>query len=137
MICPLKRGSCALLLAQLLYVVPRHRQRHEVLYDLSRFRGRLLASLIKKIIGGKPYYYARESKRVDGKPKIVWQKYLGRAEDIIARCSAEPATPKPVQAVVREFGAVMALYDLAQRLKLVEHIDSHVHNRGSGPSVGP
>jgi len=95
-----------------------------------------VASLIKKIIGGKPYYYARESKRVDGKPKIVWQKYLGRPEDIIARCSAEPAAPKPSEAMVREFGAVMALYDLAQRLNLVEHIDRHVPKRGAGPSVG-
>jgi len=95
-----------------------------------------LASLIKKIIGGKPYYYARESRRVEGKPKIVWQKYLGRAEDIIARCTATPSAPKPTEAVVREFGAVMALYDLAKRLNLVEHIDRHVPKRGQGPSVG-
>ena len=38
-----------------------------------------MASITKKVIRGKPYYYARECKRVDGKPKIVWQKYLGRA----------------------------------------------------------
>ena len=43
-----------------------------------------MASITKKIIRGRPYYYARECKRVDGKPKVVWQKYLGRAEDIIA-----------------------------------------------------
>jgi hypothetical protein len=43
-----------------------------------------MASLLKKTIRGKTYYYARECRRVDGKPKIVWQKYLGRADDIIA-----------------------------------------------------
>ena len=43
-----------------------------------------MASLYKKVIRGKPYYYARECKRVDGKPKIVWQRYLGRPQDIIA-----------------------------------------------------
>jgi hypothetical protein len=49
-----------------------------------------MPSLTKKIIKGKPYYYARECRRVDGKPKIVWQKYLGRAEDIIRqRTSSE------------------------------------------------
>lgn len=95
-----------------------------------------MASLIKKIIGGKPYYYARESRRVAGKPKIVWQRYLGRAEDIIARCTGEALAPKPTEAVVREFGAVMALYDLARRLKLAERIDHHIAKRGSGPSVG-
>ena len=42
-----------------------------------------MASIIKKNIRGKPYYYARESKRVDGKPKIVWQKYLGTPQQII------------------------------------------------------
>lgn len=95
-----------------------------------------MTSLVKKTIGGKAYYYARECKRVDGKPKIVWQHYLGRAEDIITRLTIEPPAPQPTEAVIREFGAVMALYDLAQRLNLVEHIDRHVPKRGSGPSVG-
>ena len=31
------------------------------------------------------YYYARESQRVNGKPKIVRQVYLGRADDIVAK----------------------------------------------------
>lgn len=95
-----------------------------------------MTSLVKKTIGGKAYYYARECKRVDGKPKIVWQQYLGRAEDIITRLTIKPPAPQPTEAVIREFGAVMALYDLAQRLNLVEHIDRHVPKRGSGPSVG-
>ena len=95
-----------------------------------------MPSLIKKTIRGKAYYYARECQRVNGKPKIVWQKYLGRAEDIITQCTAAPALPQPSEVVVREFGAVMALYDLAQRLDLVGHIDRHVPKRGSGPSVG-
>lgn len=95
-----------------------------------------MASLIKKTVRGKPYYYARECQRVDGKPKIVWQQYLGRAEDIIAQCTATAAVPQPVEAVVREFGAVMALYDLAQRLDLVGHVDRHVPKAGNGPSVG-
>jgi transposase len=95
-----------------------------------------MASLIKKTIAGKPYYYARESKRVNGRPKIVWQKYLGRAEDIVGRYTDEQVSPKPAEAMVREFGAVMALYDLSERLDLVEHIDRHVAKRGSGPSVG-
>jgi transposase len=94
-----------------------------------------MASLIKKTIRGKPYYYARESQRVNGKPKIVWQKYLGRAEDIIAALEQLDA-PKPTAALVREFGAVVALYDLAKRLQLVEQIDRHVPKRGDGPSVG-
>ena len=105
-----------------------------------------MASITKKIIRGKPYYYARECKRVNGKPKIVWQKYLGRPEDIIAamverRKGPQPIPipipiPKPKEAVITDFGAVAALYDLAQRLGLTEHIDRHVPKNGSGPSVG-
>ena len=94
-----------------------------------------MVSIVKKTIRGKPYYYARQCKRVDGKPKIVWQKYLGRPDDILAAMSGD-ANPKPTAALVREFGAVAALLGLAQRLRLVEHIDRHVPKRGSGPSVG-
>jgi transposase len=99
-----------------------------------------MTSLFKKTISGRPYYYARECKRVDGRPKIVWQKYLGRAEDIIAALTAERTEavvpPKPREALLSEFGAVVALYDLARRLRLVEHIDRHVSKQGRGPSVG-
>ena len=44
-----------------------------------------MAAIIKKVKKGKPYYYAVQSKRVDGKPRIVWQKYLGTIEAIIDR----------------------------------------------------
>lgn len=98
-----------------------------------------MASLVKKRIRGHAYYYARESQRIDGKPKIVWQKYLGRAQDIIDAMTgpaAAPAAPQPQTALVADFAAVSALYDLAHRLRLVELIDRHVPKRGRGPSVG-
>jgi len=54
------------------------------LYDLTIYeRGYIMASITKKKIKGNIYYYVRESKRIDGKPKIVWQKYLGTIENII------------------------------------------------------
>src|SRR5437899_11068445 len=98
-----------------------------------------MASLIKKTIHGKTYYYARECRRVDGRPKLVWQKYLGRADQIIATLT-QPTAPRataPEKAVIAEFGAAAALYDLAQRLRLVEHIDRPVAARRGprGPSV--
>jgi len=95
-----------------------------------------MVSITKKTIRGKPYYYARECQRIDGKPKIVWQQYLGKADDIVAAMTQRPDVPEPAQAMVTEFGAVAALYDLARRLELVEHIDAHVPKRGGGPSVG-
>ena len=68
--------------------------------------------------------------QADRKPKI-WQQYLGKADDIVAPADVL----EPEHAVVTDFGAVAALYDLAE-LELVEHIDAHVPKRGNGPSVG-
>lgn len=97
-----------------------------------------MASLVKKKIGRKAYYYARQCKRVDGRPKIVWQKYLGKAEDVVRRMTdaGGPSRAQPQEALITEFGAVAALYDLAQRLQIAETIDHHVPKSGAGPSVG-
>ncbi len=95
-----------------------------------------MASIVKKIIRGHPYYYARVCKRVDGKPKIVSQTYLGRADKILEKLRAKPVPAPPLEAVVREFGASTALLTLARRLQFVEHIDRRVPQHGSGPSVG-
>jgi len=92
-----------------------------------------MASIVKKIIKGKPYYYARECRRVNGKPKIVWQKYLGRAADIIG--AVRHAT-SPQEADVIEYGLTAALYDLALTLGLVSLIDRHCPKREQGPSIG-
>ena len=56
-----------------------------------------MASLVKKVIRGKPYYYARECRRVDGKPRIIWQKYLGRPQDIVDALTGPAAPRAPAQ----------------------------------------
>ena len=94
-----------------------------------------MASIIKKIKKGKPYYYAVESKRLNGQPRIVWQKYLGTVESIIAR-SEEAKPPKPKETVISEAGGIAALLGITQRLKLLELINETVPKRGQGPSVG-
>ena len=94
-----------------------------------------MASIIKKIKKGKPYYYAVESKRLNGQPRIVWQKYLGTVESIIAR-SEEAKPPKPKETVIAEAGGIAALLGITQRLKLLELINETVPKRGQGPSVG-
>jgi transposase len=99
-----------------------------------------MASLTKKVIRGQIYYYARECKRVDGKPKIVSQKYLGRLDDIISAVDKKDrllALPQPQrEGLVLDLGAVAALYDLANRLNLASIIDRYVPKRGKGPSTG-
>ncbi len=47
-----------------------------------------MASLYKKVISGKPYWYLREMGWVDGKPKMVSERYVGTAADIEALLDA-------------------------------------------------
>ncbi len=74
-----------------------------------------MASLTAKKINGRTYYYLRECAWVDGKPKIVKQTYLGSADAIAAALGKTPSALTVVPgSPVLEFGAVAALYDLAQ-----------------------
>lgn len=93
-----------------------------------------MASLTKKIINGRPYYYLRETARVGGRSKVVRTVYLGRAEDIERRLT-EVSEPKAVR--VRSFGAVAAAWAVCRELSVAEAIDAQLPaRRGSGPSVG-
>jgi len=94
-----------------------------------------MASIIKKKVRGHSYYYAVQSQRVNGRPRIVWQKYLGKVEDIVRRLEEQPLH-QPVTAQVFEFGAVAALWTLAQRLQVIERTNAHVGKREQGVSVG-
>ena len=49
-----------------------------------------MASIIGKAIRGQTYYYLREVARVNGKPKIISQRYLGKAADIEAAVARFP-----------------------------------------------
>ncbi len=94
-----------------------------------------MTSIIKKLKNGNAYYYAVQSKRVNGKPRIVWQKYLGSVEAIIKRCEQNLA-PLPTETVLFEAGGVAALLGIAKRLGLIDLINEIVPKRGQGPSVG-
>ncbi len=90
----------------------------------------------KKKVRGHYYYYARECKRVDGKPRIVFQKYLGKADKILAAMDQISNPPKVDEVVISEFGAVAPLFDIAARLKLVDIINEVVDKRNQGLSIG-
>ena len=97
-----------------------------------------MGSIIKKKIKNKPYYYYVESKRIDGKPKLVNQKYLGSAEKLLSMAldASKPLQDRVLYSDVSEFGAVTLLYDLASRLGVAEIIDEQIPKRKQGASVG-
>lgn len=94
-----------------------------------------MATITKRIIRGKTYFYAVKCQRVQGKPRLVWQKYIGTAEEIIQKC-AEPHILKPQTAQIYTFGSICALINLAEKLQLVNTIDQVVKKRSQGISTG-
>lgn len=94
-----------------------------------------MASIQSKVKKGRTYYYAVECKRVNGKPRIVWQKYLGAVESIVQRLD-QVTPPKPKETILFEFGGVAAMLGITQRLGLIELIDQYVPKRNQGPTVG-
>jgi transposase len=97
-----------------------------------------MASLTAKVVHGKTYYYARECQRVNGKPKIVRTIYLGSADDLIAAAmkQRQGQAPQPTSVDIAAFGDVVAFFDLAQQIGLVELLDRHLPKRDQGLSVG-
>ena len=76
-----------------------------------------MASITKKIKKGRPYYYAVESKRINGKPRIVWQKYLGTLEAIVNRAE-DSKPPKPKHTVIFQAGGIAALLRITHGFQL-------------------
>src|SRR5487761_1692267 len=70
-----------------------------------------MVSLYKKVISGKPYWYLREMGWVDGKPKMVSERYVGTAADIEALLDAREQAMVPERTRHLDFGAVAAVID--------------------------
>ena len=67
-----------------------------------------MASLYKKTIDGKPYWYLREMGRVSGKPKMVSERYLGSGADIEAFLDTRKEAVMPARTRHLAFGDVAA-----------------------------
>jgi transposase len=93
-----------------------------------------MASLIAKKKANKLYYYVVESARVDGKPRIVQQTYLGTA-DRLAALLKDRTAPVPVSASLREFGLPGALWLAAQRCGVWDLLESMWPKTESGPTT--
>jgi transposase len=96
-----------------------------------------MASIVGKKQGGKTYYYLVESARVGGKPRIVSQRYLGPAEEIMARLSgASPGEPDRSRHLA--FGDVAGVWAMLEHLRVAEIVDEVVGPRraDAGASVG-
>ena len=85
---------------------------------------------------GRPYLYVREIARVDGKPKVVSQIYLGSPERLASLASG--TEKDTVKIKVEEFGALWLAHQMDQEINLATIIDEIVPKaaRETGLSVG-
>ena len=95
-----------------------------------------MASIVHKTVGGQTYYYLREMARVGGKPKMISQRYLGKASDIEAAMDGAMAVPERTRHLA--FADLAAVWSVLERLKVAGIVDDVVGGRRSdaATSVG-
>ena len=91
-----------------------------------------MASLYPKKIGGKTYWYLREMARVDGKPKMVSERYLGTAAEIAATVEGREAAVLPERTRHLAFGDVAAAWGLLDELGVIAAVDQAAGPRPAG-----
>jgi transposase len=85
---------------------------------------------------GRPYYYIREMARVEGKPKVVNQIYLGSIERLLEL--AKGASGRCHKIAVQEFGALFIANLIEEHVGVASIIDAVLPRVGQerGPSLG-
>ncbi len=89
-----------------------------------------MASLYKKVVSGRPYWYLREMGWVDGKPKMISERYVGTAAEVAALLDAREERMVPERTRHLDFGAVAAAWGLLSDLGVAAIIDGET---GAGP----
>ena len=85
---------------------------------------------------GRPYLYLREIARVDGKPKVISQIYLGSPQKVADLLGGKETDT--VKLKVEEFGALWLAHQIDRDVDLCSIVDDVVlrAERETGPSVG-
>src|SRR2546425_2537800 len=96
-----------------------------------------MASLYKKVISGRPYWYLREMGWVDGKPKMVSERYLGTAAEVAALLDAREDKMLPERTRHLDFGAVAAAWGLLSELGVAAIIDGEAGAAPPGLPLSP
>jgi transposase len=97
-----------------------------------------VSSLYPKKINGKTYWYLREMARVEGKPRMVSERYLGTAADIAAAVAGGDEAMTPDRTRHQGFGDVAAVWEMMTRLDVIGIVDAVSGGKvtGAGVSTG-
>jgi len=90
--------------------------------------------LEKKRVNGHTYYYYSRWARVDGRCRRVWQKYLGKLEDIVQ--AVQGGGPAPQYAEIFQWGLPEALWNECRQAAVIAHANHHCPKRPQGLSLG-
>ena len=90
--------------------------------------------LEKKRIKGHTYYYYSKWGRVGGRCRRLWQKYLGKPDDILH--AVEGRGPAPQYAAVFHVGLAETLAKECRLAKSIDRVDARCPKRQQGLSVG-
>lgn len=93
-----------------------------------------MEQLERKKINGRYYYYYSKWERKDGRCRRIWQKYLGKLEDIVK--AVDGGGPPPNYAEVFEYGLSTALWNECCSAEVVSSVDDVCCKRKQGLSVG-
>jgi transposase len=93
-----------------------------------------MATIQKKPSRGHIYWQIVESRRINGKPRPVVLMHLGTAEGLLRRL--QEGGQKPIKAQILQFGALAALWNMANELDVIGTIDRRVGKRDQGLSCG-
>ncbi|MBI4594922.1 MAG: IS1634 family transposase, partial [Candidatus Tectomicrobia bacterium] len=88
----------------------------------------------EKKIHGKTYYYYSKWGWVDGKCRRLWQKYLGKLENIAK--AVQGGGPAPLYAEVFQWGLPIMFWKECELAKVVPEIDRLCPKREQGLSTG-
>jgi transposase len=94
-----------------------------------------MAHLHKKMKKGRPYYYVRETARVNGKSKVVNQVYLGSVERILSMALGKSEGDLS-KIKSQEYGSLFMANLVEKKVGIVDIIDSIIQKEGKGPSIG-
>jgi transposase len=87
-----------------------------------------------KKIHGQTYYYYSKWEWLDGRCRRIWQKYLGKLEDIAK--AVEGGGPAPLYAEIFQRGLPTALWKECCRGEVMEETDKLCPKRNQGLSTG-
>ncbi|MBM4341637.1 MAG: IS1634 family transposase [Deltaproteobacteria bacterium] len=87
-----------------------------------------------KQVNGHTYYYYSRWAKVNGKCRRVWQKYLGKLQDIVQ--AVEGGGPAPQYAEVFQWGLPQALWNECCAAEVISHVDRECPKRNQGLSTG-